>query len=264
MADQNNDLPEGTDKVIAGASGSSGGAGSGGTGGTSAGTRGFVAETGTTGGTGTAGGSGSSAGSGGTSGGSAGGSGEGGGVMNKLRSSTDKLSGQAGEKARGLVHQGLERGAEALSNVSRMIGDTAEGIDERLGKEYGDYARRAAEAIDSTADSLASKDPEELIEDTRNFVRKSPGVALAGAAVVGFAVARLIKSGLSGLGGDDRDFDERPQSRNSGTTGGSGAAAETTGATGTGGTTGATGTGGTTGATATGGTSGATGGTTGF
>ena len=62
--------------------------------------------------------------------------------------------------------------------------------------EYGDYARRAADAIEDAANSLAAKDPDELIDDTRDFVRKSPGVALAGAAIVGFALARLIKSGL--------------------------------------------------------------------
>ncbi|MBW3574357.1 MAG: hypothetical protein KY450_05740, partial [Actinobacteria bacterium] len=66
--------------------------------------------------------------------------------------------------------------------------------------EYGDYARRAAEAIDSTAQKLRSKNPDELIDDTRNFVRKSPGVALAGAAIVGFALARLVKSGLDAAG----------------------------------------------------------------
>ena len=42
-----------------------------------------------------------------------------------------------------------------------------------------------------TANSIASKDADELIDDTREFVRKSPGVALAGAAIVGFALARL-------------------------------------------------------------------------
>ena len=66
-----------------------------------------------------------------------------------------------------------------------------------MGAEYGDYARRAASAIESTANSLASKDPDELIEDTRNFVRNSPGLAIAGAAIVGFVVARLVKTGLS-------------------------------------------------------------------
>ncbi len=56
---------------------------------------------------------------------------------------------------------------------------------------------RAASAIENTANSIASKNPDELIEDTRNFVRKSPGIALAGAAIVGFALARLVKTGLS-------------------------------------------------------------------
>ena len=115
-------------------------------------------------------------------------------VLERLRSSGGNLSGQAADKARGLVGQGLERGSETLANVSRLIGDTAAGLDERLGQDYGDYARRAAEAIENTANSLASKDPDELIDDTRDFVRKSPGVALAGAAIVGFAIARLIKS----------------------------------------------------------------------
>ena len=119
------------------------------------------------------------------------------GLADRFRESREQLSSQAGEKARGLVSQSLERTAEALGNVSKMVGDTAPGIEDRLGPEYGDYARRAAGAIENAANSIASKDPDELIEDTRNFVRNSPGIALAGAAVVGFVVARLLKSGLA-------------------------------------------------------------------
>ena len=131
------------------------------------------------------------------------GGGAGSGISDRLRSGREQLTSQAGEKARGIVSQGLERTAEALANVSKMIGDTADGIEERLGPEYGDYARRAAGAIENTANTIASKDPDELIEDTRNFVRNSPGVALAGAAVVGFVVARLLKSGLARDEDDD-------------------------------------------------------------
>ena len=129
-------------------------------------------------------------------------------VLEKVREGRGKLAGQAADRTRGLVGQGLERGSEALANVSKLVGDTAAGLDERLGEEYGDYARKAATAIDDVANSLASKDPDELIEDTRNFVRKSPGVALAGAAIVGFALARLIRSGFDdarGRGRDDED-----------------------------------------------------------
>jgi len=127
------------------------------------------------------------------------------GLADRFRSGREKISSQAGEKARGLVTQGMERTAEALANVSNMVGDTASGIEERLGPEYGDYARRAAGAIENVANSIAEKDPDELIEDTRNFVRNSPGIALAGAAVVGFVVARLLKTGLASDENDDED-----------------------------------------------------------
>jgi ElaB/YqjD/DUF883 family membrane-anchored ribosome-binding protein len=129
-----------------------------------------------------------------------------GGLADRFRSGRERLSSQAGERARGIVSQGLERTAEALANVSKMVGDTAGGIEERLGPEYGDYARRAASAIENAANTVASKDPDELIDDTREFVRNSPGVALAGAAVLGFVVARLVKGGLA-AGRSDEDED---------------------------------------------------------
>src|SRR4051812_49045007 len=124
------------------------------------------------------------------------------GIVDRIRTGREQFAGQAGDKARGLVSQGLERSSEALANVSKMVGDTAAGIDERLGEEYGDYARRAAGAIENVANTLAEKNPDELIEDTRNFVRNSPGIALAGAAIVGFVLARLFKTGIA------RDDDE--------------------------------------------------------
>jgi len=148
--------------------------------------------------------------SGGGSGGSQGATqgGTQGGIVERIRSSREQLSSQAGEKARGLVTQGLERTSEALANVARMVGDTAPGIEERLGGDYGDYARRAAGSIENVANSIASKDPDELIEDTRNFVRNSPGIALAGAAVVGFVVARLLKTGLAATNSSDGNAED--------------------------------------------------------
>ncbi len=211
MADNNTELPEGTDKVIVGASAlgaaeptTTSAIGSETGGDTDALlTTGAAAAPDVLGGTGP----GTADEAGPNTRGSTRGPASGGKMIDRVRSGGEKLSGQAADKARGMVGQGLERSAEALANVSRMIGDTASGIDERLGEEYGDYARRAAEAIEGAASNLASKDPDELIDDTRDFVRRSPGVALAGAAIVGFAVARLIKTGLSS-GSDDRDDDK--------------------------------------------------------
>ena len=129
-------------------------------------------------------------------------------AVESLRTGSEKLSGQAADKARGLVGQGLERSSEALANVSKLVGDTATQLDERLGQQYGDFARKAATTIEDTANRLASKDADELIDDTRTFVRNSPGVALAGAAVLGFALVRLVKSGL------DQTQDGKPKDTN--------------------------------------------------
>lgn len=166
MADQDTDLPEGTDTVIAGAEN------------IDANTTGGAQPTARSPATNA--------------------------IIDKVRTGGEKLSGQAADKARDLLSQGIERSAEALASFGKLIGDTAPGIDERLGEEYGEYARRAADTIENAANSLAAKDPDELIDDTREFIRKSPAVALAGAAIVGFALARLIKSGLSSSGERDR------------------------------------------------------------
>ncbi|WP_310467684.1 hypothetical protein [Sphingomonas sp.] len=185
-----NELPEGTDKIIAGAS-ETGTDANGGAIGANVEIDNLVVTDGGPEGTRTTGGTRNRSGTRTK-------------VLDTVRCGTDKLSGQAADKARGLVAQGLERSSEALANVSKLVGDTATGLDDRLGAEYGDYARRAAGAIEDAANNLAAKNADELIDDTRNLVRKSPGVALAGAAIVGFALARLVKSGLDA----SRDSDD--------------------------------------------------------
>ena len=54
--------------------------------------------------------------------------------------------------------------------------------------------------IERAAGSLANKEPDELVDDARSMIRKSPGIALAGAAILGFALVRVVKSGLEGSG----------------------------------------------------------------
>ena len=220
MANPNDTLPEGTDGIVTGA-------------GTSNEDSLIMSQSNDDSISGTRSGSetGTSRASGSPSGDTTGGTSSTGGVRGRavetLRSGSEKLSGQAADKARGLVSQGLERGGEALANVSRLIGDTATGLDERLGPQYGDYARKAATTIEDTANRLAAKDADELIEDTRDFVRKSPGVALAGAAVLGFALVRLVKSGL------DQDGNERTGSTSGNASRSSGSSGSTTRASGT-------------------------------
>lgn len=119
-----------------------------------------------------------------------------GGIRGMFSTATDKIRDEAGTRVQGFVGQGLERGSATLSNISTLVGDTAAQIEEKLGPQYGGYARTASETLNRYADSLKNKNPDELVDDARELVRKSPGIALGAAAIVGFGLIRLIKAGL--------------------------------------------------------------------
>ena len=104
-----------------------------------------------------------------------------------------RLAGQAGDRARDLARQGKDKAAGGLESLARVIDDSAVTVDDKLGKQYGDFARSAAATVAGLAGTLEQKDLDELVEATREFVKKSPAVAIGSAAVVGFMLARLMR-----------------------------------------------------------------------
>jgi ElaB/YqjD/DUF883 family membrane-anchored ribosome-binding protein len=96
-------------------------------------------------------------------------------------------------KAGELAVQGKSKASEALTGLSRLVNDNAPTIDENIGPRYGDYARSASRKLEETATALDRKSVEELGEDAREFVRKSPAAAVGLAALAGFLLARLLR-----------------------------------------------------------------------
>lgn len=116
------------------------------------------------------------------------------------RDEASKLFGQAGDKARSFADTGKNKATGALDEFSTMMRDAAGSVDEKLGEQYGAYARSAADQVASLAESLRGKQVDDLLEDARAFVQKSPAVAVGVAAGLGFVLARLLKSGLDAAG----------------------------------------------------------------
>ncbi|MFI8667351.1 hypothetical protein ACIGGE_13040 [Qipengyuania sp. NPDC077410] len=96
-------------------------------------------------------------------------------------------------KGRELATEGKVKAGEGLRSLSKLVNENAHQVDERLGAKYGDYARSASKSIDGYASKLDEKSVDDLVEDGREFVRKSPGKALGIAAVVGFMLSRLFR-----------------------------------------------------------------------
>jgi len=160
-------LPEGTDHVVKGASGASKGGASG--------NGGFVATADDAKGTDR--------------------------LVSQVRDQVTNLRGTATDRLRGFADGGKGRATGLLDEVSEVIKDAARSVDERLGEDYGRYAHQAADALSGFSGRVREKSVDDLIDDTRDFVRKSPAVAIGIAAVAGFALMRVIKTGLDDVRG---------------------------------------------------------------
>lgn len=122
-----------------------------------------------------------------------------------LKDEAGELATKAGGKLKEVASTGKDMAADAvhgLAGAARdMAGKLDDGASDGASTKAAEYARKAAEGMDRFSDSLKGKDLEELADDARRAVRQHPAIAVGAAAVIGFALARFLKSGSGG----DRD-----------------------------------------------------------
>ena len=106
------------------------------------------------------------------------------------------------DKATELADKSVSTGVEAAQAVGKAAESAAQALDEALPMLAG-YVRNAAQYTGQFADSLRDKKAEELLSTAVTWSRQQPLLTLAGAAVLGFALARVAKSGLSGAAQTD-------------------------------------------------------------
>ena len=124
-----------------------------------------------------------------------------------LKDNVIKFANDAGDKAKGYAEDGKSRAGTALDELAQMLHEAAGTVDEKVGEQYGQYARSAADAVASFSDSIKAKQVDDVIDDVRDFVKKSPAVAIGTAAAIGFVLARLVKAGL------DASADDKPSDK---------------------------------------------------
>jgi ElaB/YqjD/DUF883 family membrane-anchored ribosome-binding protein len=115
----------------------------------------------------------------------------------------DELRGQTTDQVFAFAQAGKDRATGAIDDVVRMVEDAASEIDAKIGTQYGDYARRAAQTIGGFSDAFKAKEVDDLFSDARDLVKKSPAVAIGAAAALGFVVARLVRASVPESGGDN-------------------------------------------------------------
>lgn len=96
-------------------------------------------------------------------------------------------------KAGELAVQGKANTSKAIVGLSKMLDENVGLIDEKVGPKYGDYARSASKSMQDAAAKLDAKSFDELEDVAREFVRKSPGMAVGMAVAAGFLIGRIFK-----------------------------------------------------------------------
>jgi ElaB/YqjD/DUF883 family membrane-anchored ribosome-binding protein len=122
-------------------------------------------------------------------------------LVGQVREQVQSLRGQARDRALSFADDGKARATSLLDDLGEVIDEAAQAVERKFGSDYADYAHRASGAVSGLADKVRTKTVDDLIDDTRDFVRKSPGIAIGIAAVAGFMLVRLIKTGLDDVSG---------------------------------------------------------------
>lgn len=108
-----------------------------------------------------------------------------------------QVKADASKMARQAAGSAKDRTGSAMHGLADLISDTAQTVDSKLGPQYGDYARQAATAVANAAKSLDERDVDQLMTDAKDFVRKSPAVAIGAAAIAGYVLMRLARGSSS-------------------------------------------------------------------
>jgi hypothetical protein len=99
-------------------------------------------------------------------------------------------------KAEDIADRSKKAGADAVAGVARTAGAIADSVAQDS-PAIADYVRGAGQKIDRLATDLRDKKVGDLLTSAAEFGRSQPVILLAGAALVGFALSRLIKAGVA-------------------------------------------------------------------
>lgn len=111
----------------------------------------------------------------------------------KVKEQASALGTEALDSARKAATQGKDMAADALDELAKLASSAATAVDERIGPQYGDYARMAASTVSKAATSLQAKAVDDIVADSAAFVRKRPAIAIGAVAAVGVVVAAVLR-----------------------------------------------------------------------
>ena len=114
--------------------------------------------------------------------------------ISMIKTEANKLRSEAGGKARSAAEEGKGKAIENLGSVSQATREAAAKLKGSPAEPLADYVTSAANSIEKFATRMQSKSVDDIIDDARELVRRSPVLVIAAAVAAGFVVSRFMKA----------------------------------------------------------------------
>jgi hypothetical protein len=133
--------------------------------------------------------------------------------LGKVAQDFRDMAGKVGADAVGKVESVAEDTKKAgLEQVQQLTG-TAQKVADDLQAQapmLADYIRDAAKQVERMGENLRERSVGDLLQSATEYGRQQPMLFFAGAAIMGFALARFVKSGMPPSGtGDSASPEDR-------------------------------------------------------
>jgi len=119
----------------------------------------------------------------------------------KVVEHTQRRAGEAIDQARvrtkGWIETQLDAAADGLDGIAGAVKDTGEQLrahDPNNMGQVADVAVSTAETVRNVSSRLRDATVDDIIQDTEQFARRQPGLFIGGVFVLGFMLARFLKS----------------------------------------------------------------------
>ena len=146
------------------------------------------------------------------------------GIAGQIKDQISGFKSQATDRVRTLADDGKAQASSFLQSIAEVLSDAASSIEDKLGDRYAGPGHNASDSIRSLAGKLDDSSVEDLYEAAKGFAKKSPALAIGAAALIGFAVARVLRGGIAEYRSSGQDDAQSGGGQRSGGAG-SGAAA---------------------------------------
>jgi hypothetical protein len=94
------------------------------------------------------------------------------------------------------MDQQVAAGADLAGRVASAIKTAADELG-RSSPMLGDVVRGASERVDDLSQQFRDKTADEILADTRDFVRRKPALVFGAAAALGFVAYRVLNAGIA-------------------------------------------------------------------